>query len=273
MENNIGLGAVQVAGGGYIAYKGIEHGLPRALGLRIEYHTTSKQNAKLIKKVGNILDPKFGGKGGWSETVKDISYINNSKNFIHITGVHPNDDALKDTTKRFCKKLPKSIRSISEKVVSTTLRPIQRKFQCIMYKTVGNMKGSTLLTDNPGSKKDIVKEIGKVLYRSVFKNDTKRFCIPGIDSYFRDEFIADCDDIAMKSSKKLHAYSNRFSAMLAGLKKFGLKGIKENKSRVAVGIAALSLSLYAAGKIIKKGISNIIGSEKKQPVEAEKLIK
>ena len=82
--------------------------------------------------------------------------------------------------------------------------------------------------------------------------------------------INDFDDIALKSSKKLKVYSNRFSAMFAGLKKFGLKGMKENKSRVAAGIAIMSLSLCCAGKLIKKGISNITGVKQTNSVKLEK---
>ena len=56
MDRNDLIGGTQVAGGVYLGYKGVEHGLPRATGIRIEYHTTSKQNADLIKKSGNILN-------------------------------------------------------------------------------------------------------------------------------------------------------------------------------------------------------------------------
>lgn len=57
MDRNDVLGTAQVAGGTYLGYQGIKHGLPRALGLRTEYHTTSKANAELIRKAGNVLDP------------------------------------------------------------------------------------------------------------------------------------------------------------------------------------------------------------------------
>lgn len=50
MDRNDVLGTAQLAGGTYLGYQGVKHGLPRALGLRTEYHTTSKANAELIRK-------------------------------------------------------------------------------------------------------------------------------------------------------------------------------------------------------------------------------
>ena len=73
------IGTAEAGVGGYLAYKGLEQGLPRALGIRMEYHTTSKESANLIKKAGNWLDPKFGGKG-WSAKVESDVYVQNSKN-------------------------------------------------------------------------------------------------------------------------------------------------------------------------------------------------
>lgn len=130
MDRHDVTGAAQIAGGSYLGYQGIKHGLPRAAGIRIEYHTTSKENAALIKKAGNILDPAFGGKNGWSQKIKSDSYMKNSEGFVHITGLH------KDA------KLPfgKSLEQINEKYsfLKAPFRTIQRKMQNFMYKTVGN---------------------------------------------------------------------------------------------------------------------------------------
>lgn len=233
MDRSDVIGAGEIAAGGYLGYKGIEHGLPRALGIRMEYHTTSKENAALIKKAGNILDPKFGGKNGWAKKVSCDQYVKNSKNFVHITGYH------KDST-RF---------------VSRFMRPIQRWGQNMMYKTVGNCDIKELF--KASSPKERIKILKNIFINNILKNKTKRFCIPGIDSYFNSNFVPDTDDIALKSTKKLKVYTNRFSAMIAGLKKFGLKGIKENKGRVAVGVTTVAAAGYAAIKLIKSGISKI----------------
>lgn len=240
------IGTAQVAGGTYLGYQGLKHGLPRAAGIRIEYHTTSKENAKAIKNAGNILDPNFGGKNGWSAKVKSNSCIKNSEGFVHITGMHKNHRG--------------GFRPLLNKTYfMAPYRTLMRKAQNLMYKTVGNVDFEELKTalGSKTSKGEKLKWASKKMAFGVFNNKTKRFCIPGIDSYFNSEFIADTDDIALKSTKQLKVYENRFSAMLAGLKKFGLKGIKENKGRVAFGVGLVALGLYAAGKLISKGIKNI----------------
>ena len=233
-SNNITANA-EIAGGAYVGYKAISHGLPRALGIRIEYHTTSLDNARLIKKAGNILDPVFGGKNGWCEKIADDNFIKNSKNYVHITGINKNTN------------LPKDIPNI----LKAPFRTIFRKLQCYMYKAVGNSDLKDIKENNP------IKWIRHGVVKSIFKNKTKKFCIPGIDSYFDKNFINDTDDLALKSAKKIKVYGNRLSAMFAGVKKFGLKGIKENKGRVAFGLGILSIGLYVGYKMIKNGINKI----------------
>ena len=49
--------------------------------------------------------------------------------------------------------------------------------------------------------------------------------------------------------------------MLAGLKEFGLKGVRENKGRVAFGVGLLTIGTYFAAKLIKKGVNNICQTE------------
>ena len=231
-------GAGCIAAGGYVGYKGVEHGLPRVFGIRTEYHTTSKENAELIKKAGNILDPKFGGKNGWGKKVECEHFLRNSKNYVHITGIHEQE-----------KHLP-----VPKKFVDFIRAP-HRKFSCIMYKFVGNNDMESLVNTSP---KEAPKKILKTMFSNIFKpNQTKRFCIPGIDSYFNKEFIPDTDDIALKSSKPIKAFNNRLSAMFEGIKKFGLQGMKENKGRVAAGIGLTSLAAFLSYKLISCGVKNI----------------
>ena len=125
-KNNL-VGAAQLAGGTYLGYQGIKHGLPRALGLRIEYHTTSKSNADLIKKSGNFLDPKFGGKNGYAQKGANFSLMLNgckseSENYVHITGLHK-DSKFNSIVK-------------NKKWLTPPLRTIYRKTQNIMYRTL-----------------------------------------------------------------------------------------------------------------------------------------
>lgn len=252
VEKSQAVGAAQIGAGAYLGYQGIKHGLPRAAGIRIEYHTTSKENADLIKKAGNILDPAFGGKNGWAEKVQSSSYVNNSKNYVHITGVHKDSDAFKYL------KVPESAKA--------PVKTIGRKLQTFMYKTVGNSNFEDIKNSlGKGSKKDVLKWFGGNIKKIMLNDKTKTFCIPGIDSYFNKEFITDVDDaFAMKSTKPIKAFNNRFSAMIDGLKTFGLKGIKENKGRVAFGVGLLSLGTYYGAKLISKGIKNITGTPEQE---------
>lgn len=209
-------GSLEVAAGAMAAYKGVEHGLPRALGIRTEYHVTTKQNAELIKKAGCILNPEFGGKNGMSSKIGSAmakkKFAQNSEGFVHITGVNSS------TKPRMGFDKPTGL-----------LQTINRKEQVGMYKKYA--KGS------------------------------KRFCIPGIDSYFDKKFIADADDFALKSTENVKCYKNRFSAMIGGLKEFGLKGIKENKGRVALGIAMIAAGIATSVILIKKGVEKYKSSQ------------
>lgn len=238
------IGVTQLGIGGALLYKGLEHGLPRTLGIRTEYHVTSKENAKSIKKMGNFLDPKFGGKNGWAAKIKIDGYVDKSRDFVHITGINKNTPLPES---KFLKKIIPAYREVA------------RQIQLKMYKITGNM-------DNPAELKKCSKIdlVTKVLNALLFKNKTKTFYISGIDSYFDNNFIVDVDDAALKSAKKIKVYDSRFSAMLAGLKKFGLKGMKENKGRAFAGLTILVTSGLVAGKLIKKGFGKITNRQKQQ---------
>lgn len=246
MDKSDVIGAGQVAGGGYLAYKGVSHGLPRALGIRTEYHITSKENADSIRKCGNKLLPKYGGKNGWSQKVKSDSFVKNSTGYVHITGRH------KDYLGRVFNKLPKFLQPFE----GTIRRSIQKN----MYRTVGNVDFVAFLLkmyEQNLARQEKLRILFDVFKKNLFNNKTKQFCIPGIDSYFNKNFVPDCDDVALKSTKPLRVYNNRLSAMIAGLKKFGLNGMKENKSRVAAGVGLLALVTGSGLALIKRGFNNI----------------
>ena len=246
MDRNDLIGGAQIAGGAYLGYKGIEHGLPRVAGMRIEYHTTSKQNADLIKKAGNVLDPSFGGKNGYAEKVNLGKFVDNSKGFVHITGEHKDSKALAKILR--CKSVPEFI--------AKPFKTYYRAMQNLMYRFVGNIPSATELKMNmPPAKR--VKTVFSSLKNIITGEKTKKFCIPGIDSYFNKNFIPDVDDLALKTTNPVKVCNNRFSAMAEGLKKFGVEGIKENKGRVAFGISLIALGLYTATKLINKGLDNI----------------
>ncbi len=252
MDKSDFYSGAKIAGGTYIGYQALKHGLPRMLGVRIEYHVTSKQNAALIRKSGNILDPLSGGKNGWGQKVNNDRFINNSQNFVHITGLHENSDIFNEKPFNKFRKF------------KAPLRTIGRKMYTFMYQVIGRGKRDNLCVPNEKGIKRVlqkIKIISTELICTKFSTKTKCFCIPGTDSYFNSEFISDIDDFfALKSAKPVKVYNNRFSAMLGGLKRFGLKGIPENKSRVLVGTGVCLGGLYCGGKLINNGLKNILTS-------------
>lgn len=83
------------------------------------------------------------------------------------------------------------------------------------------------------------------------------FCAIRKCNFFYKNFIPDSDDIALKTKNKVKVYDNRFSATITGLKEFGLKGMKENKGRVAFGVGLLALGTYGVIKLFRKSVNNI----------------
>ncbi len=240
ISKNNAKGSAEILGGGYIAYQGINHGLPRALGIRIEYHTTTKDNARKIKESGGYLDPKFGGgETGWSKRVNSRHFLDNSKDYVHITGTNKNS------------KIPKKV----PKQLSGLYRTVSRQINCALYKTVGN----TEVEEFKSCKEFNPKYVLMLLKGNLTPfNNTERLCVGGIDSYFDDNFIPDTDSCAaLKTKQKVKVSTSRPGAMIDGLKKFGLKGMKENKARVALGGALCGGGIYLGKKLIDKGRLNI----------------
>lgn len=249
MDKDKLIGSAQLASGAYLGYQGVKHGLPRALGLRTEYHTTSKASADLIKKSGNFLDPKFGGKNGFAQKGANFNFVLNgcikrSENSVHITGLH------KDSAVNIFVK--------NKKWLTPEMRTITRKWQNFMYRYIELLNAEKCVA--PKNMKDALKNLAKISKNIFSPSKSKKFCISGTDSYFNTKFIPDPDDIALKSTQKVKVYNNRFSSMVAGLKKFGLSGMKENKGRVAFGVGLLALGTYSAIKFIQKGVDNICKS-------------
>lgn len=86
-------GIAQLAAGGYVGQQAIRSGVPRALGVRLESHSTTRKNAKEILKQGGILDPDKSGSGAIralenNQGLKDITDVNKAKGKVYITGLH-----------------------------------------------------------------------------------------------------------------------------------------------------------------------------------------
>lgn len=251
--------------GGYAGYKAITSGARRMLGVRIEEHTTSKRNAQNIIKDGKILDPKYGGKGS-AQFAKH--YKKNSENFVHITGYHDNhrkylkelvemlDDFLNE---RGIKNFSQKVKKLSNTPALDCVRVILRKMQRLMYRTTsalnakGNLNGKTSIIKTISSKENIITAITAALTGK----GTKTFYIGGSDSYFNANFIPDEDDIALKSSKPIKVSKTKIGATIEALKREGLKGIKQNKTRVFGGVAILATLGTISYKLIKTGLAKL----------------
>lgn len=244
MDKHDVTGTIQIAGGAYSGCYAVKHGLHRVAGIRIENHITSKENAEKIKKSGYILDPLCGGKNGCSEKINSNKCKINSTGFVHISGI--NKDS-KFYTKGWVKKY---------NYLSEPLRVVHRNMQHVMYEAVYRGEYLSLIKKIRQNKIQCFNAYLKA-FTFLLNPKSKRFYIPGTDNYFYKEFISDTDDFALKSSKPVKVYKNRMNATLAGLKNFGLKGMKENKGRVAFGVGILSLGLYSCYNLFNKGIKNI----------------
>ncbi|MBQ8635977.1 hypothetical protein IJ425_07490 [bacterium] len=220
-------GIAQIGVAGAIGYKGITSGIRRALGVRIEEHTTSGKNAKQIIKNGCILDPQFGGTG--AAATKGAKSINKSKGFIHITGFHKDGKSIYEPRVLGGNPYPNKQGFVTWE---------QRKTQKLVYKCA---------SVEPTTPLKAIKEISK----------TKTFYIGGTDDYFNKNFIPDTDDIALKTTEKLKVHKTKIGASIDALKREGLSGIKQNKNRVIVGILIATSCFLIAYNLIKKGINNL----------------
>jgi hypothetical protein len=234
----------------------IRSGIPRALGVRLESHSTSRKNAKSILKNGGYLDPNYGGTGA-SAAINNQEYIKNSKNYIHITGRHKNHKVISETAEQLLDDGTRVPIPEATKYIDAPKNPItnvlHRKMQRGMYRGLTGQK-----LDIKDSK-DAVKALpsiglgltglrGKTLY------------IGGSDRYFDKNFIPDSDDVALKSAKKVKVFGNRFAAVKDTLKRYGkgnyIKGAARlmgaNKSRVAAGLGILGAGGLATAYLGKK---------------------
>lgn len=221
-----------LAASGYIAKKTATNLAPGALGLRTEEHTTSKKNAEKILKDGGKLDPEKGGsKGGASDSIDSDEFRKNSKKYVHITGA--NDK--------------KNVRTGIGSAVS-------KRMQRLMYHTV-----YTGGKDIEGGLKKVVT--GRTKARTLYTSNP--------DSHYSKNYKVDEDSgfNGLKSKSKETVHSNRISAAIAGVKKHGLKGIKENKGRAAAYAGATLGGLELArrtGKDAYNSIKDKLSSKKKK---------
>lgn len=227
-------GAGYLAGAAAVGGLAVKHGAHRAVGVRLESHSTHKDNAKKIMKEGGILDPKHGGGNtGAGHSVGSDSYKNESKGKVHLTGRHKND---------------------KHGIKGPVKEGIRKATQRVMYRALGHdfdvnkpYKGKLL--------KAAVGLRGKTLYHG------------GSERYFDKNFKPDEHDVALTTTKKVKVHSSRGKATLATLKKYGrgshIKGakllMKHHKGRVATGVAILGAGGTGAAHLAKKGYNKLKG--------------
>ncbi len=227
----------KIGGGAYLAYIGATSGARRALGINIEEHTTSSKNAKSIIENNMMLDPKYGGTGA-SKISNEA--VQKSKDFVHITGFSKNLPTNSALAREFgdCSDAEREI-----------LGSLHKKGQKFTYR-----KAISSPTDAGAANMKINADN---IVSTLTGKGTKTFYISGTQDYFDKNFIADVDDIALKSTEAVKVYKTKAGAIFGGLKEFGLSGIKQNKSRVAIGLAVLASAGFGAYKLISDGIKDI----------------
>ena len=256
------LGVASIVAGGYLGEKAVTSGLRRALGVRIETHTTNSKAAKDIIKAGKQLDPNYGGAG--CARVMGI-FSENSKKYVHITGLHKNwKDALSNNKLIDAQLMSESGNKMAKFIDSPLggfFRAPLRKVQQFTYRLfslfdIKNQDESLQTLENGIQTKDKI-------FKALIGKGTKTFYIGGSDEYFNKNFIPDTDDFALKSEKAVKVATTKLGATFDALKRDGLSGVKQNKGRVAAGIAICVALGYASYKLIKNGIEKIKHKENK----------
>lgn len=294
LVKSVGLGA----GALLVSKAMVESGLPRALGIRVESHSTSSKTAEAIMNNGGELDPNFGGKG--AAQVSE-AFKKQSENYIHVTGVHPkfkthdpvfvrsadNKGDLFSAPYKFAgwqeRSDPKAAGQFKYKSMekgkevkglasdrqappfSPVLNVALRKMQRVTYSGLSE-------TDRTGKS---MNEVMPEALRNGLLGKGKTLFVGGTDKYFADNFIPDSDDAAMKSDRPVKVYRNKMSATIAALKKEGLSGIAQDPSRSASGVGLLSIGAALTVVLGREAVSSAkegFGKGKKRKRRAKRGI-
>jgi hypothetical protein len=224
---------------GLVGQQTVRSGVPRALGVRLESHSTSKKTAKQILKNGGFLDPQYGGSGAARISSE---YTDASKNYIHITGRHKKD---------------KIMAGIKEGPVKNLLNTAHRKLQRGMYRGIQGQ-------DLSGSEADRMRNVVKGLPAGLLGLKGKTLYVGGTNKFFdSDRFIPDSDDVALKTNKKLKVSGSRLGATVEAIKKEGLGNLlKDSKGRVATGLGILGGGGLLTGALANSAVNKIRGKKK-----------
>ena len=283
-NSNIPLGLLQAGSGLYLGQQTIRSGIPRALGVRLESHSTSHNNAKDILDNGGILDPNKSGKGAMSALDVAVRHADVEsdipENFktrgvteladrrkdsigkVFITGIHP-DKTLSEI----------ELNAIQQQ---SGIRPDKPITQSI-YKQAQRVgyRSQQELNINPSKYNHVFAYIRdrdaeiKANNSNPFNNHVKgrSLYVGGSDNYFRDNFVADVDDAAsMMTTNRVKVSGNRLGAVKDAIQREGLVNlIRANPKRVAAGAGILLGGGLLTTNALKGAYSNLIGNREDNP--------
>lgn len=240
-------GATKIAAGTGVGFLGIRSGLPRALGVRLETHSTTKKQAKEVLKSG-YLDPTKSGKSA-IQLLEDVDPTKHREALgkVYITGVHPS-------------------KSKEAKLVGLLSRPFQRWGYRAQAGNEKKIKELYRKYGIFGAQQRITEAIPEhELYGAAVGLKGRTMYVGGSDDYFAQNFKPDFDDPnAMYSDKKVRVHGNRFSATVDAIRREGIKKLlKGDKRRIGAGLAILGGSGLAAGALINSGVKDIKSYQRK----------
>lgn len=211
---------LKTVGGLYLGQQTIRSGLPRALGVRLESHSTSKKRAREILKNGGFLEPSRGGTG--ASKMAD-NWVENSKGRVYITG--KNSKGVPSQV-----GLPKFLDNpFFDRFQASVQRKAYRANAGTENLNLGNFLGGATGTR------------GRTLY------------LGGSDKYFNSNFQPAPDDYALITNQKVKVFGNRASATVDAIKREGLVNlIKDNPKRVLSGLGILGVGGYSTYKLLKR---------------------
>lgn len=262
--------ALKLASAGYIGQQTLRSGVPRALGVRLETHSTGRKQAREILKSG-YLDPSKSGQGAVAaitaiDTDVAREKLSNSKGKVFITGSHPTEGVLRNS-------------GPIDRFLGGQLRRSYRgtgNFTPEDWKNVGifnQAKQESMLLGKTEEFKRISKD--PKIAATVRKASTgqlpvvnhlrgKSLYVGGSTKYFTDNFKPDVDvPFAMMSDKKVQVAGSRLGATVQAVKREGLRNlIKNNRTRVGTGAAILGLGGLATQRLIKSAANDLRGKVK-----------
>jgi hypothetical protein len=242
-KNNVTKDTAILGAGALVSQRAIRSGLPRALGVRLESHSTSKDTARKILNSGGYLDPNYGGSGA----AKILpSYEKNSTKYVHLTGYHPDSDIMKRD--------------------NPLINVAGRKMQRSMYRGI---------TDVDWASKKTIGDKRNTLFLSLPFGATgakgRTLYVGGSDKFFKDNFIPDEHDVALKSSKPVKVFGSRLAAVKNAIKREGLGSLmKANPKRVLAGLGLLGVATVS-GVASAKAAKRLLSKGKSEPSSKENI--